>query len=107
VTGAAGFEGLVEQVAAASGAAAAALASRRPMPERFTVAPRAPKFWRLSQFTLGLLLVGVIITGAGVRLTRSGLGCPGWPRCHGSALPPLQINSIIGTATACCRASSA
>jgi cytochrome c oxidase assembly protein subunit 15 len=62
------------------------------MPERFTVTPR--QFWRLSQFTLGLLLV-VIVTGAGVRLTRSGLGCPDWPRCHGGALPPLQINSII------------
>ena len=62
------------------------------MPERFTVTPR--QFWRLSQFTLGLLLV-VIITGAGVRLTRSGLGCPDWPRCHGGALPPLQINSLI------------
>jgi cytochrome c oxidase assembly protein subunit 15 len=62
------------------------------MPERFIVTPR--RFWRLSQFTLGLLIV-VIVTGAGVRLTRSGLGCPDWPDCHGSALPPLQINSLI------------
>jgi heme a synthase len=59
---------------------------------RSTVTPRA--FWRLSQFTLGLLIV-VIVTGAGVRLTRSGLGCPDWPRCHGGVLPPLQINSVI------------
>lgn len=59
---------------------------------KFEVTPR--QFWRLSQFTLGLLLV-VIVTGAGVRLTRSGLGCPDWPRCHGGALPPLQINSVI------------
>jgi heme a synthase len=62
------------------------------MSERFTVTPN--QFWRLSQFTLGLLLV-VIVTGAGVRLTRSGLGCPDWPQCHGGALPPLQINSLI------------
>jgi heme a synthase len=60
--------------------------------ERFTVTPR--QFWRLAQFTLGLLIV-VIVTGAGVRLTRSGLGCPDWPQCHGSPLPPLQINSLI------------
>jgi cytochrome c oxidase assembly protein subunit 15 len=62
------------------------------MPERLTVTPR--QFLRLAQFTLGLLIV-VIVTGAGVRLTRSGLGCPDWPQCHGSALPPLQINSVI------------
>ncbi len=63
-----------------------------PIGMRFEVSPH--RFWRLSQFTLGLLLV-VIVTGAGVRLTRSGLGCPDWPRCHGGALPPLQINSVI------------
>jgi cytochrome c oxidase assembly protein subunit 15 len=28
-------------------------------------------------------LVAIIVTGAAVRLTGSGLGCPTWPRCHG------------------------
>jgi cytochrome c oxidase assembly protein subunit 15 len=62
------------------------------MQERFTISPQ--RFEQLAWFTLGLLMV-VVITGAGVRLTRSGLGCPDWPRCHGGTLPPANINSII------------
>jgi heme a synthase len=62
------------------------------MRERFTVSPQ--RFTQLAWFTLGLLMV-VVVTGAGVRLTRSGLGCPDWPRCHGGTLPPANINSII------------
>ena len=30
-----------------------------------------------------VLLVAIILTGAAVRLTGSGLGCPTWPKCHG------------------------
>jgi heme a synthase len=62
------------------------------MQERFTISPQ--RFTQLAWFTLGLLVV-VVITGAGVRLTRSGLGCPDWPKCHGGTLPPANINSII------------
>jgi heme a synthase len=62
------------------------------MQERFTVSPQ--RFTQLAWFTLGLLMV-VVVTGAGVRLTRSGLGCPDWPKCHGGTLPPANINSII------------
>jgi cytochrome c oxidase assembly protein subunit 15 len=29
---------------------------------------------------------GIIMTGAGVRLTESGLGCPDWPRCTASSI---------------------
>jgi cytochrome c oxidase assembly protein subunit 15 len=29
------------------------------------------------------LLVVIVFTGAAVRLTGSGLGCPTWPKCHG------------------------
>jgi cytochrome c oxidase assembly protein subunit 15 len=62
------------------------------MQERFTISPQ--RFTQLAWFTLGLLMV-VVVTGAGVRLTRSGLGCPDWPKCHGGALPPANLNSII------------
>ena len=62
------------------------------MQERRTISPEG--FQRLAWFTLGLLMV-VVVTGAGVRLTRSGLGCPDWPKCHGGTLPPANINSII------------
>lgn len=31
---------------------------------------------------------GIILTGAAVRLTKSGLGCPTWPKCTGDSLLP-------------------
>ncbi len=38
------------------------------------------------------LLIGI---GALVRATGSGLGCPGWPKCFGRWIPPLQYHAII------------
>jgi heme a synthase len=46
-------------------------------------------FWAL------LLLMGIVMTGAGVRLTGSGLGCPDWPQCHGGVVPPLETHAWI------------
>jgi cytochrome c oxidase assembly protein subunit 15 len=46
-------------------------------------------FWAL------LMLMGIVLTGAGVRLTGSGLGCPDWPQCHGGIAPPLQTHAVI------------
>ena len=40
-------------------------------------------------------LAVVVLTGAGVRLTDSGLGCPDWPRCEGQVVPPLSVNALI------------
>jgi cytochrome c oxidase assembly protein subunit 15 len=40
----------------------------------------------------------IVVTGGAVRLTRSGLGCPTWPRCVGGSLVPrskLGINGVI------------
>jgi cytochrome c oxidase assembly protein subunit 15 len=37
----------------------------------------------------------IVLTGAAVRLTGSGLGCPDWPKCGGSALPPLSTHALI------------
>jgi cytochrome c oxidase assembly protein subunit 15 len=45
--------------------------------------------WTLVALTL------IVMTGAAVRLTGSGLGCPNWPRCYGGALPPLSTHALI------------
>ena len=36
-----------------------------------------------------------MLTGAAVRLTGSGLGCPDWPKCYGKALPPFSTHALI------------
>jgi heme a synthase len=40
-------------------------------------------------------LTAIVLTGAAVRLTDSGLGCPDWPRCYGKAVPPLSFHSVV------------
>src|SRR3954451_8348831 len=52
---------------------------------------------RYAQVTLIALaaLAMIVLTGAGVRLTGSGLGCPDWPKCYGSTTPPLESHAVI------------
>jgi cytochrome c oxidase assembly protein subunit 15 len=42
-----------------------------------------------------VVLVLIVFSGAGVRLTGSGLGCPDWPRCHGGFTPELNSHVAI------------
>lgn len=49
-------------------------------------ASAARRLQLLTQFTLFLTL-DLVIFGAFTRLTDSGLGCPDWPGCYGSASP--------------------
>ena len=47
---------------------------------------------RYLRFSLGLLLFiqsAIIVTGGGVRLTGSGLGCPTWPECTPGSYRPV------------------
>lgn len=37
----------------------------------------------------------LIVAGAVVRVTGSGLGCPDWPLCHGGLVPPPDVAAII------------
>lgn len=55
----------------------------------------SPKTYQRATTTALAMLTLIVLTGAGVRLTGSGLGCPDWPRCYGNVTPPLEIHAII------------
>lgn len=58
----------------------------------YTVTPR--QYVRFAQAALIALTV-IVMTGAAVRLTGSGLGCPTWPKCYGNLYPPLNSHAVI------------
>jgi cytochrome c oxidase assembly protein subunit 15 len=58
----------------------------------FTLTPR--QYFLVALVALASLVV-IVLTGAAVRLTGSGLGCPDWPKCYGGAVPPLQSHALI------------
>ena len=62
------------------------------MRDRLAVTPI--QYRRVAYATLAALTL-IVLTGAAVRLTGSGLGCPDWLKCGGSALPPLSTHALI------------
>jgi len=51
--------------------------------------------YRKVAYTALVSLWLIVLTGAAVRLTGSGLGCPDWPKCYGGVIAPLQLHAWI------------
>jgi cytochrome c oxidase assembly protein subunit 15 len=58
----------------------------------YTVTPA--QYVGVAYVALGALTL-IVLSGAAVRLTGSGLGCPDWPKCYGKAYPPLTTHALI------------
>ena len=64
-------------------------------PLRLVRGPRALRRWAVASLVAN---IGIVLTGALVRLTASGLGCPTWPRCTDDSYvshPALGIHGAI------------
>lgn len=60
--------------------------------QRIVISPE--RYATVSAVALAALTL-IVLTGAAVRLTGSGLGCPDWPKCHGGTTPPMELHAVI------------
>lgn len=78
-----------------------AIATSKPVP-RQSAGGRLPTqvtpLVRLAAWTMLLAQSAIVLTGAVVRLTGSGLGCPTWPKCTDESLvstPEMGVHGVI------------
>jgi heme a synthase len=65
---------------------------RARLQERLEISPR--RYAQIALVALAALSL-IVLTGAAVRITGSGLGCPDWPKCYGGTVPPLETHAVI------------
>src|SRR6202046_3919113 len=60
----------------------------RSVPARLANALLSPSATAMRRIALAGVVAnaGIVMTGAGVRLSESGLGCPDWPRCTSTSI---------------------
>ncbi len=61
---------------------------------RARLAVNEDQFRKVTYVALAALTL-IVFTGAAVRLSDSGLGCPTWPRCYGHVYPPVALHPLI------------
>jgi cytochrome c oxidase assembly protein subunit 15 len=57
--------------------------------------PVSPRVHAYAAWTALLFFTLIIVSGAAVRLTGSGLGCPEWPRCNDVSVTPTHGHAYI------------
>lgn len=67
----------------------------RPLRRRLAEFTLTPAQYARAAYVALAALTLIVMSGAAVRLTGSGLGCPTWPRCYGKIYPPLETHAVI------------
>lgn len=57
--------------------------------------PVAPRLHAYAAWAALVLFTLIVVSGAAVRLTGSGLGCPEWPRCNSLSVTPTNGHAYI------------
>jgi cytochrome c oxidase assembly protein subunit 15 len=55
----------------------------------------SPRLFRVVAYAALAALFLIVVSGATVRLTGSGLGCENWPRCGETFLPPKDYHALV------------